>query len=69
MKTYSTAEVAEISGRHKDNVLLAARRGLLPSIQASPYATRRYRETDVGAWIERGAPYVVTARLRVVANN
>lgn len=67
MKTYSTAEVAEMSGRHKDNVLLAARRGLLPSIQREAYCVRRYRHEDVVPWIERGAPYEMTARLRAVS--
>lgn len=53
----TTAEVARASRRHPQNVLLAARRGLLESQQASPHAKRFYRPAAVQDWISRGAPY------------
>lgn len=63
----TTAEVAAASRRHPQNVLLAARRGLLTSQQASASAKRFYRPADVADWIGRGAPYKPPAARRLRA--
>lgn len=63
----TTKDVAALSGRHAETVLLAARRGLLHSLQAHAGCVRRYHLRDVDAWIDAGAPHRLTASRKASA--
>lgn len=61
----TTTQVAELSGRHRDNVLRALRRGLLVGAQPRVRCEWRVSEKAFDEWMAAGAPVDAPAKARL----
>jgi excisionase family DNA binding protein len=61
----TTRQVAEESGRHRDNVIDALNDKLLTGVQRCPGARWRVSRKAFEAWMEKGAPVDTPAAARV----
>ncbi len=61
----TTKQVAEESGRHRDNVVRALNDGLLAGTQSHPNASWRVSRKAFAVWMEKGAPVDTPAAARV----
>lgn len=61
----TTTQVAELSGRHRDNVIRALRRGLLVGTQQRARTEWRVSEQAFTEWMQAGAPVDRPAKARL----
>lgn len=61
----TTTQVAEESGRHRDNVFRALRRGLLVGAQPRANCAWRVSRAAFDAWMAAGAPIDEPAKARL----
>lgn len=59
----TTKEVALESGRHKDSVLLALRKGALQGVQSDANCSWRVTRKAFDTWIAAGAPIPRVSRV------